>query len=311
MKYRELKQNVHWWSPRIRETACGLTENARVWRDLPLAFTKDRPERITCPRCISVLHARPFAAADIYDQLPPMTEENKIADQAAGNWRLFDSFAWHTQPTDCPPEDCTHIGISHRDSEAIDRVNAEIIEKEFKESPNAWIETHSHWAVGYTNVLVILVYNEMGLITRAWRKWLEIKAQLDEYPSLDDDRLSEVEYNEAWEWWEREATSLCIEKNEEEKLDWDQPFSDAFDLAFSSHSFHDQDYPDDDEVMVALASVGLLREDLYEEETCDCGSRTLWAKNVSDMKWLVRRWCPKCDKKFYMEGTRSVGEERP
>lgn len=293
MKYRELKLIVHWWWPGIGETECGI--EAQSHEDhLPMGYTKTRAERVTCPRCLSRLHKRPISFVD-YDKLPPMDEENKLADQAAGNWEKFESFCWHGEPDDGGA--CMHSGLAHRDSEALDRCNQNVIEKEFEHSPNAWVERHNHWAVGWADVLVVRVYNSIGLITNAFRRWCAIQEQLEEYPILDEEALSEIEHNEAWEWWEREAGGKTIDEYDEDAFD--QAFRDAFE----NRSMSENDYPGDQEMIEALATNDILDEECYEEETCDCGHRTLPRENrlKKDYPWLVVRWCPSCAKQFYME----------
>jgi hypothetical protein len=126
---------------------------------------------------------------------------------------------------------------------------------------------------------------------------------MQEYPILDEEALSEMENEEAWEWWDRDARRYTIDEpdNEPDKGAWNTAFSDAFSKAFENSGFSEDDYPNESEVIEALAVFKILEEDNYEEETCDCGGRTLHREKDPKYPWLVCRWCPECDKKFYME----------
>jgi hypothetical protein len=119
---------------------------------------------------------------------------NEAANKLIGNWRKFDSSGWHEQPEDA--DDYAHIGISNRDAGLLTRCNAEVIEEMLEKSQDAWVENHSHWAYGWIEVLVIRV-RKNGRITYAFRKWFnEIQKPLQEYPCLDDMRLSKMERDE-------------------------------------------------------------------------------------------------------------------
>jgi hypothetical protein len=148
---------------------------------------------------------------------------DKLAEQAAGNWAEFDSFAWFEMPEN--PGDYAIVYTSNRDSDILDRANAKAIEAElsqFVESGDVIAQRHSHWACGYVDGYAIRVYDDEGSITDAFRCWADIRARLDDYPILDESLYSEMELeaqNESWEVWARAEYIRAVESALDVTLD--------------------------------------------------------------------------------------------
>jgi hypothetical protein len=125
-----------------------------------------------------------------------------LANDAAGNWQRFDSFAWFERPDDA--ELYTIVYTTHRDSSALDRANAKVIADElarFVTRGTVIPQTHSHWAVGHVEGFAIKVLDKRGRVTKAFKTWCDLQARLEDYPVLDEDLLSEIEQEEIEDCW--------------------------------------------------------------------------------------------------------------
>jgi hypothetical protein len=146
-------------------------------------------------------------------------ELEEAAAQAVGNWIEYRDFGWPDAPD---PRYWTRIELSHRDSGVLDQSNAAAIESALDEvdpdGKDHWTGSASHWAVGYTNTLIVRVYadgtNELygkgtghgplGMpssedITPAFRALWECAQALADYPILDDEDYSRREHEDAIE----------------------------------------------------------------------------------------------------------------
>lgn len=96
-----------------------------------------------------------------------------------------------------------HIALSvHRDSEAIDRSNWEVITADVLAVPDdgdpedglpdAAVESMGHWAVGWVEYLLVRPGSS------AERRALEWAEKLDNYPIADEEHCSELEWREEW-----------------------------------------------------------------------------------------------------------------
>lgn len=128
------------------------------------------------------------------------------ANEIAGNWKKFDSFAWSGEPEE-DSDDYAIVYLSDRDSGCLDKSNEAAILKSLRETdPNGehWHEErYSHWAVGYVDGIVIRV-RVNGEPTPAFKVLHECAMALANYPVLDDSDFSEreaEEENEAWSNW--------------------------------------------------------------------------------------------------------------
>lgn len=91
-----------------------------------------------------------------------------------------------------------------RDSDTVTRANFKVACAEFgieaegiqRLGNGAALLRFGHWAVGWYEVLVINPNDEKALA-----KATDIEAGLADYPVLDDDALSEIEWDEMWDAW--------------------------------------------------------------------------------------------------------------
>ena len=124
--------------------------------------------------------------------------EQDAAATLSGNWLKFPDFSWWGRDDNEPRNDqAVHFGLHNRDSEIIDRCNAqEIIKALTAIDPKGrhWhMENHSHWLCGWVEKLIIFPYylKRKGL-TPAWVKFCESQYQIGQYPILNEDAYSSV-----------------------------------------------------------------------------------------------------------------------
>lgn len=85
-----------------------------------------------------------------------------------------------------------------RDSNALERSNfACMLSALGGESETVTVVRESHWAVGWVEWIAIHQDDEKAL-----RIADEIRGALDDYPIVDESHLSELEWNEAADYWE-------------------------------------------------------------------------------------------------------------
>lgn len=125
------------------------------------------------------------------------------AKEFAGNWMKAKNFGWHNQPEDAHL--WGHYVLFHRDSQALDRSNGEVTLRRFRDrfeeqEGDSWNEErHSHWAVGHVTALTVRALDPEGNPTPEAELLLEIIDALEDYPILDEDHFSSLEYEEALE----------------------------------------------------------------------------------------------------------------
>lgn len=94
-----------------------------------------------------------------------------------------------------------------RDSDALERSNfARGLELIGGESDTVLVIRDSHWAVGWVETIYIHKSDEQAL-----RKADEIKAQLADYPVVDESHYSDLEWSEVVEYWERSSVRDRLE----------------------------------------------------------------------------------------------------
>ncbi len=147
------------------------------------------------------------------------------AREAAGNWRHFESFGWHDRPED--PDQWTIVYTCNRDSGPLDRANAEALADTMEpfmdgDDPDCFPEHHGHWACGWVDGYSIRVYRN-GQITDAFRAWMEAHDRLNDHPILDEERYSEIQYEESQETFDncyRRDLERHLEKRFEAEFNW-------------------------------------------------------------------------------------------
>lgn len=123
----------------------------------------------------------------------------EAAVELAGNWKRFESFAWHRRRGVADPDAWAVVYTSHRDSGLLDASNAAFITKTLEpfaagDDPDVAAESHSHWAVGHIDGFSIRVFRDGG-ITAAFRAYHELRERLDSYPVFDEEDYSRREYD--------------------------------------------------------------------------------------------------------------------
>jgi len=187
----------------------------------------------------------------------------EIAKAAAGNWKKFGDFGWHGAPDDA--DRYMIYNIRTRDSSLLEESNADYIERVMKKVRGVELQRHSHWAVGWTEALIVPVYDKKGKITAAFKKLVEIMQTKAEYQVLDEDDYSNREYD---------ATLENIVEVGKEYVRADAP-KNWPGLVYSYLSENDDSqiesrddqggYPENESVIAALHMLRLLDEDTEEE----------------------------------------------
>lgn len=112
-------------------------------------------------------------------------------------WTLPDSYAgahW--------PDYFVFLG-QHRDSDTLTRSNFTCgLDAIGGETETVKVIRERHWAVGWVEWIAIHQSDATAL-----QKADEIAAGLEDYPVVNEDHWSELEYNEAWEYWAGESVS--------------------------------------------------------------------------------------------------------
>lgn len=123
----------------------------------------------------------------------------ELANELAGNWRRFDSFAWFRRDEIDDPDNWAIIYTHNRDSGLLDLSNSSVIGKAMRpftegETPDAVIESHSHYLCGWVAGFSIRCLDRNGQPTEAFEKYAELREAMDQYPILDESDYSDREY---------------------------------------------------------------------------------------------------------------------
>lgn len=147
------------------------------------------------------------------------SDVKSAAEALAGNWKTFDSFAWH-RAYELDDADARMIWYtSHRDAGLLEQSNEQAINERLKpfaegEDADLVFESHSHWAVGHVDGFSVRVFKPDGTITPAFEEFCQIKAELDAYPILNETDYSEREYEATLENYSEEMWRLRDELRE-------------------------------------------------------------------------------------------------
>lgn len=112
-------------------------------------------------------------------------------------WTMPSNYGGHVWP-------CYYVFLGkHRDSDALTRSNFECALKAIGgESETVEVVREGHWAVGWVEWIAIHQDDEKAL-----RIADEVMCSIAEYPALNDEHLSDLEFDEACEYWERMSVS--------------------------------------------------------------------------------------------------------
>lgn len=127
------------------------------------------------------------------------SDVKNAAEALAGNWREFDSFAWHRAYDLEDADKWAIFYTSSRDAGLLAQSNEESINKRLQPftegaDPDLVFESHSHWAVGHVDGFSIRVFKPDGTITPAIEEFCRIKEELEAYPVLDESDYSDRQY---------------------------------------------------------------------------------------------------------------------
>jgi hypothetical protein len=131
----------------------------------------------------------------MFDRYDLDQDVDKLAHEAAGNWKEFESFAWFDRPEDA--DRWCIVYTSNRDSGLVDESNADAIEEIMSDpafEDDVRSESHSHWAVGHVDGFSIRCFGDDGAATKAFKAMVDIARKLEDYPLLDEDDHSRREY---------------------------------------------------------------------------------------------------------------------
>jgi hypothetical protein len=106
------------------------------------------------------------------------------------------------------------VAAQHRDSDSLTRSNFLVMLKTLGgESDGVAVERANHWAVGWVEYLIVSPGNRQRL-----RAAILAHCAVSDYPVLDESHWSELEYNEAWKWAQRELGEFA---------NWEEAFRNA------------------------------------------------------------------------------------
>jgi len=201
-----------------------------------------------------------FDFVDDYDEGLAM----QMAEEAAGNWQDFESFAWSGAPEE-NADNWTIVYTSNRDSGLLDQSNAKVIEAVMEGFPEDQVraESHSHWAVGYVDGYSIRVYNPDGSLTDAFKAWTALKNAMDRHPILDEEAYSELEMEAEWE-NTHQAMEMFLHSHENEVF---------------------QDLPDSPEKLDELTSSFLEWMNSGGRQTVNSDDQGYWPRDEKLQQW--------------------------
>lgn len=194
-----------------------------------------------------------------------MADENEIKDLAedmVGNWAKWGSFAWFDDRED--RHEHAIFNFRHRDSTLIEQSNGSVMIERLKqyledEDGDIEIQRHSHCMVGWIECFVVRVYSESGEVTEAFAKLAEMILDAREYPILDEDKYSELQFEVSWENFKQQFDYIRRQFNEDIP---DEAIQEAHEWVMANHESEMEDTNDQgewcsDEIMTkALKAIG-------------------------------------------------------
>lgn len=156
----------------------------------------------------------------------------------------------------------------HRDSEALDRSNWDVIIEALGADEeidgDTWAVDHfGHWAVGWVERITCQVIDDDGNVTPVFKKLHEFAQRLESYPILDEQALSQLELDEMVEWcetisahWEDDG----IEYEARNPDSWGSDLAAMISEEFSANRADDA--PGEDRILEAARDAGLLIPDV-------------------------------------------------
>jgi hypothetical protein len=193
------------------------------------------------------------------------------ANACVNNWKRWRNFGIYD-----PDE---HEGrfifyTSNRDSGLLDLSNEKAISEALDPFMSCQDDSRAdvisfganHWAVGYVDGFSVKVFQPDGkTLTEAFQEVCRLSQQLEDYPVLDEEHYSEIEY---------QATLDNIENEGSRLFEGDAPecwASEVFSWLWDNNqgAVEDEDdhggYPNEEEIKEALVALGMIVEDSMEE----------------------------------------------
>lgn len=197
------------------------------------------------------------------------------AEEAAGNWREFNSFVWHAEPEE-GADNWTHICLGTRDSNLMEESNRESIEKRLSQWKgeddgfgNCAVDftQHNCWAYGYRHMIEMTVYVvkdgvQTDEVTPWFKEWCKIVDEMSEYAVLDEDDYSRRQAEATYEWVQDTGWRFVKEGNERNG-EWVGKVIDWLEENEPSELECRDDFatPSEESICRALEELGLLEED--------------------------------------------------
>lgn len=194
------------------------------------------------------------------------SDPESAAEALAGNWRDFDSFAWH-RSYDLEDADAWMIWYtSHRDAGLLEQSNEQAINERLKPfaegaDPDLVFERHSSWLVGHIDGFSVRVFTADSTITPAFVEFCQIKAELEAYPVLDESDYSNREYEATLENYRGEMWRLRDDLPEGWEAEVFTYFSDHGHDEFIENRDDQGGWAPRDEILKALDALGLYPQE--------------------------------------------------
>lgn len=203
------------------------------------------------------------------------TDPTELAAKLAGNWTTFDSFGPGRQLRRLDPKNYCLVYTHHRDSDLIDKSNAEVIARLLEPhtvvpddapdgfTPDAETASCGHWAVGWIAGYVLRIRNDDGEFTDAFRLYADCKYRMEnEYPILDEEHHSQMEHEATCDNVQEAVRCFarCKDVADLPANAWDRVMDWLNDNDPGALEGHDGQggWPDDDELTAAFTALGYL-----------------------------------------------------
>lgn len=127
-----------------------------------------------------------------------MDSVQQFKNEAVERFTNQESFAYFGE-LEAPPWGVLGFVGQHRDSDPLDRSNFEVITNDlFEKFPDAFrVESSSHWAVGWVEVVRIDTSNDAAVIAA-----MDWQYELEQYPVADEEHYSNLEVEEREEYYQ-------------------------------------------------------------------------------------------------------------
>lgn len=187
----------------------------------------------------------------------------EAAKEMAGNWRKFESFAWHRGNDLEDADNWTIYYTAGRDAGLLAQSDHAEINERFApfmegDDPDVVAESHSHWAVGWIGGFSIRVFRPDGTITPAFEELCRIKETLEDYPVLNEADYSDREYVATLENYTSEMWQLKNDLPDDWQEDVYRWFSDHGQERFIENRDDQGGWAPKENIVEALTDLGLL-----------------------------------------------------